>query len=455
MVTKNDDAVFDAVKLLEIEFSLLDTEGKICILKNDNVKLVTQGEGDPTKNNLNFYVPPHSNIWMYRLLEASGLPLTEQDMKEATKCFMRGTGTTLYQGLAFHPNPKNQKALNLWRGHAVEPIEGDCKIFLDFIFEVLASSSEEKAQYLLKYLAHAIQFPHEKPEIMLVLISGQGTGKGSLFTLIRAIWPYTTLLAQDIAEVLGRFTGSLERSMWVLMDEALFTHDKKSSDKLKSFLTEPILRIEEKFQPARTIDSLHRCIAATNHSHFANIDRDDRRLFICEVSDIHKQDQEYFKTFHRAIADGRSVPAFVHYLMNLDISDFNVRVRPLTAEHAEQKLESLSGINLWWYTLLHVGTLAAGESLFGVQPRVWKESMSCTSKELRAAYLDFDKNAQRYKPVTDKKFISQIKILCPSSVSERWTDNDGHQCRGLSLPTLEIAREEFEKYMDCKINWEE
>jgi hypothetical protein len=76
-------------------------------------------------------------------------------------------------------------------------------------------------------------------------------------------------------------------------------------------------------------------------------------------------------------------------------------------------------------------------------------------RELRAAYLNFDKKAERYKPLTDKKFINQIKILCPSSGSDRWTDNEGHQCRGLILPTLEIAREEFEKYMDCKINWEE
>ena len=449
METKQDP-IFDAIKLLQKEFSLIDAEGKIYILKNHNVELITKGEGDPTKNNLHFYANHDAKLWMYRLLTATDLPLTEKDMSDAIGQFMRGTATTMYTGVAFHPNPKDKDVLNLWRGHAVEPVEGDCTIFLEFIRAALAGSSDEKNDYLLKYLAHAIQRPQEKPEVMIVFISGQGTGKGSFFSLIRRIWPYTTLQAQDVQEVLGRFTGSLERSMFVLMDEALFTHDRKSSDQLKSKVAEPVMRIEEKHQPARTINSLHRFIAATNHSHFANIDHDDRRLFICEVSDVYKQDTEYFKRFHDALKDDHSVAAFVYHLMNLDISDFNVRQRPQTNEHIEQKLESLSGIDRWWFSSLHDGRFSSAEYL--AQKQDWDGPIRWSTQDLKAAYLSFNKQAERYTQLTEKKLIGEIKKLCPSAINDRWTDDKPR--RGLELPSLQVARDEFCNWIGGPIDWE-
>ena len=55
---------------------------------------------------------------------------------------------------------------------------------------------------------------------MLVLYGGQGTGKGTFIRLLEAIWPYTTVMIQDANEVVGRFTGVMERSFFVCFDEA-------------------------------------------------------------------------------------------------------------------------------------------------------------------------------------------------------------------------------------------
>ena len=70
--------------------------------------------------------------------------------------------------------------------------------------------------------------------------------------------------------------------------------DKKALDRLKSFITESVIRVEEKYQPARAIESFHWFFAASNHEQFTNVERDDRRFFFLRVSDRRQQDTKYF-----------------------------------------------------------------------------------------------------------------------------------------------------------------
>ena len=99
-----------------------------------------------------------------------------------------------------------------------------------------------------------LQKPEEKPMVAVILLGGQGIGKGAFYTLIRVIWPYTMRQVQSIEEVTGSFTAAaLEQSLGVWMDEALFSGYKKSSDRLKALITEDRITIEEKYQPAKTM----------------------------------------------------------------------------------------------------------------------------------------------------------------------------------------------------------
>jgi phage/plasmid-associated DNA primase len=141
---------------------------------------------------------------------------------------------------------------------------------------------------------------------MLVFLGGQGTGKGMFFRLLQRLWPRTTLVTSDVETVLGRFNSCLERSFAVCLDEALFYGDRKSQDRLKSLITEPTLTIEEKYQPKRSIGSLHRFFAASNHDHFAQVEQDDRRMVIFRVSDRFQQDTTYFGQVYSAIQSSRT-----------------------------------------------------------------------------------------------------------------------------------------------------
>ena len=99
--------------------------------------------------------------------------------------------------------------------------------------------------------------------------------------------------------MIGRFNAALERNYVICMDEALFAGDKKSLNQLKSVVTEPEIRIEQKYQPPRTIRSYQRFFAATNHEHFAHMEHDDRRFLFLRVSDVQKQAPNTLERFTR------------------------------------------------------------------------------------------------------------------------------------------------------------
>lgn len=263
-----------------------------------------------------------------------------------------------------------------------------------------------------------------------------------------AIWPYTTVMIQDANEVVGRFTGVMERSFFVCFDEAWFPGDKKIGAALKSKVTEPIIRVEEKMQPARSIKSCHRLIAVTNDRHFANTERDDRRFSFFEISDERKQDHEYFKRLYASFKDRITLPAFVHHLKNLDLSNFNVRNRPITSEHMQQKIESLQPIDALIFDILNAGVFD------NLTPIDLSKGAFITTEQFKDKYIEYYPNAQRFKPVSEKFITTRIKEVLPSVMNEQHRVG-GNLRRGLQWPSLEVCRQEFEKYLDGEIPWDD
>ena len=254
--------------------------------------------------------------------------------------------------------------------------------------------------------------------------------------------------------MIGQFNAALERNYVICMDEALFSGDKKSMERLKSLITEPSCRIEQKYQPSRTIDSYHRFFAASNNGHFAQIDKDDRRFLFLRVSSDFQCDLEYFEKLHRLIADEDVVSAMVFDLLTIDLDNFNVRSRPLTAEHTMQKIQSLTGFERYWYEKLQSGDLRDCECI----SNLWSEPRFISTRDIIRGYEEYDKNAGRYHPVQSQQIASALEKLCPSATPAR-TTNDSYgnkaQSRGYQLPSIGVARTEFERIIGSKLQWDE
>ena len=435
-----------ALQHLQLAFCLIKMGGDILIVDRAEVATVLSGQ---QAGSVNFYKRQAGEVLIKRFLEQ--LPIT-CDAKKTITDFWINPATHVYTDIAFNPIAQPPSTLNYWVGPVIGPKQGDWSRIRTHLYEVICDGDMELFEYLLDYVAHMLQRPEEKPGVMVVLLGSQGTGKGLFFQILQRIWGRTSLLVSDIQQVVGNFNAALERNFVVMMDEALFSGDRKSQDRMKSLITEKTCTVEQKYQPSRTINSVHRFFASSNHEHFSHVEADDRRLLIVKVSKSRQGDRAYFSNLAAAIDDDTVIAAMVHNLMQLNLHQFDVRQRPLTQEHASQKIQSLQGLDRYWYEVLTNGRFGIDNlGTFGTNER-WKDGGFISTKSLCERYQYFDKQSQRFGPTLTKTVGGSLEKLCPSATKTRKTDCS-EQSRGYIVPSLEVARGEMAAYLKCMIDW--
>ena len=433
-------------------FALIDLSGAFYILKRRKIHELLNGIDHVS---LNYYKDKEGKLVIRRYIEAQAYGLEDKEVSLLLTNFMKSANTHVYSSVAFDPRPRSTEVLNLWRPHAVLPVPGCFSLIEQFLREIICDGDLCNYNYLRNYLAHMLQKPEEKPMVAIILLGGQGIGKGAFYTLLKTIWRDTMRQVHSIDEVTGRFNASaLEQSLAVWMDEALFAGDKKSADRLKALITEDRITIEEKYQPARQLQSFHRIFGASNHEHFAPTDRDDRRFVFLRVSEAWKQDASKFAPLFAAYSDGHSVSAFVHHLLNLDISKFNPAAeRPKTSEHAKQKILSLEGLDRFLYEALQAAEIPESLGPCGRMAKPWGDKLVIATDDLRDAIREFDRSAERYKPMSASKLKPDLKKMFPTAQDARF-QYGGKSRRGIALPSINQARKDFEKHVGCPIEWE-
>lgn len=443
----------NALDALQDRFAIIDLSGEIRLIDRHQIASLLSGE---ITGNAAMYKKADAELIMKRYLET--LPIACKP-KQVVIDFWTSPKTKEYKATAFTPKPTPTTTLNFWVGPTAAPHAGNWLVLRNYLRDVICAGNDSNFEYLIHFMSHMIQKPEEKPGIMIVLLGGQGTGKGVYFSLLRAIWSRTTLQVADIDQVIGKFNALLEQNYVVCMDEALFSGDRKSMDRLKSTVTESVIQIEQKYQPSRVIDSVHRFFAASNHEHFGNVERDDRRFIFFRVSHQYQQNTTYFREITNAISNPEIIGALIYYLLKKDISNFEVRIKPKSPEHMAQKLLSLNGFDRYWYEVLVTGILNGGKSGPWETKVEWSGPLFVSTIDLVSNYKAFNKNAQRHQTVQNNQIAESLRRLCPSADSDRQVLKDSSigskiRPRGFQLPHIDTARQEFAKVMGGKIEWD-
>jgi hypothetical protein len=128
-------------------------------------------------------------------------------------------------------------------------------------------------------------------------------------------------------------------------------------------------------------------------------------------------------------------------LLALDLTDFNVREKPQTRALLEQKLMSLEPVAMWWYEHLiehsDEGKLPDFIGTSEILEQVEKIAGSRAYHKSRAADV-----------------IRAMAAMCPSATKHQKGDK-WDLARGLRLPTLAVAQQEFEAWIGGEIDWQE
>lgn len=278
-------------------------------------------------------------------------------IKPAGKLWLDHFDRRQYETITFAPGREVEDAYNLWRGFAVESREGDRhKSFLAHISANVCAGNAEHFDYLIGWMARAVQEPDSPGEVAVIMRGGRGTGKSFFAKMFGRLFGRHFLQVADSKHLTGSFNAHLRDTVLLFGDEAFYAGDKKHESILKTLVTEEHLVIEGKGVDAEPGTNYVHLILASNEDWVVPAGLDERRFFALDMADDHKQDHAYFRQIKEDLYQG-GFENLLHFLQTYDLSNFEVRRAPDTKTLRSQKAESLQGFDAYLYELLWSGEL--------------------------------------------------------------------------------------------------
>ena len=288
-----------------------------------------------------------------------------------------------YNSLVFSPGKAVDEDYNLWQGFGVEAVEGILhQSFLDHLGTNVCQGSEELYNYLIGWLARIVQLPGEQGHTAIVLRGDQGVGKGFLARTIGTLFGRHYLHVSNAQHLTGNFNAHLRDCVLLFADEAFYAGDKKHASVLKTLVTEDALMVELKGVDSEMAQNCVHLIMASNDDWVVPAGMHERRFFVCDVSSAKMQNDTYFGSISKDLEAG-GFQHLLQFLMDYDISSFNVRKIPQTRALQEQKIYSFTPEEEWWYHKLKEGRIFA-------QKFEWPVIVLC--EELLFDYMEYTKS---------------------------------------------------------------
>jgi hypothetical protein len=203
------------------------------------------------------------------------------------------------------------------------------KPWLEVVFELCGGEQEYCDKYL-NFLAHMIQKPSEKPPVAFIIKSVQGVGKNKTLEPIAKMLNDYFITSSDIGDFVGDHANGFVQKLLVNMNECQMTKNSfEQTGRIKSFITENTISLNEKHEKRIVIPNFARLIAFTNDRVGLPIDfkTGNRRFEVFQATEKYADMPEKF--WEQRINQWNSaefVPVLYEFLNNRDIS--NIKWRP-------------------------------------------------------------------------------------------------------------------------------
>ena len=223
------------------------------------------------------------------------------------------------------------------------------KPWVDHLLYSIANGDYGVFEYLFSWTAHVVQRPGVKIGTALAIVGPQGIGKNAAFAPVQSILgPHAFESTNADEDVLGSFNAHLAKTVFLVMNEAIWGGDKKKSGKLKGYITDPTLMINGKGRDQYQTTNHMNIVFLSNHDRIVPAEPKERRYFVIHTSDRHAgietdESEAYFQRL-------RSVPVAAIYklLMTKDLSSFRPRKIPKTDALRQQQEAGFDAVTTFW-----------------------------------------------------------------------------------------------------------
>ena len=344
--------------------------------------------------------------------------------------------------IGFYPKNDNPDVINLFPKEFKTVYKGEDKkvrsIFdHDFNFpdihelflKCLCNSRKDDYEYLIKWIALRIQKPEKKPLTVLIFLGTKGTGKGTLELILQELFGHIVIKVSNIEMILQKHNQILINSFIVICDEANFIFNPHHMGRFKSYVTDRTVDIEPKNLPPFTVASCHAFIIFSNNRKVMNEDRDGRRSVYFDTVKYDPNDEDenkdFYKRFYKPLTDNASdnlkkqIEEFRGFLDRLDISEFDATDRPKSLQYAEQKLDSLQGLEKYLYEVADTGKIKIydGNGTYKtIYPPLFDKEFVSTQELIDT--LDALNQSKYKNKITDKGLAKQFRDFLEDPTAE-------------------------------------
>jgi hypothetical protein len=357
-----------------------------------------------------------------------------------------------YDAVVFSPcKDPGPRWYNLWRGFSCEPAADAnhpaVEAFKEHALQNVCQGNESDYRYLMGFFAHMIQRPWEKPLVALVFRGGKGVGKNALLERVGALLGSHFVVADDDRYLLGNFNSHLESNLFFILDEAAWAGDKRAEGKLKGLITGSKRLVEHKGKEARNVKSLTRVAIIGNEEWLVPASEDERRYAVFNVGDGRKQDREFFQSMRVGMEQG-GYAHLLRFLLDYDLTGFDVNQAPQTDGLRDQKIASLGPLEKWWLDCITAGEICSTD-LGGT----WPEKMH--GPKLREAFSIWARKHNVRSWLLSTFDFNRKLVAFAGCVAQKKIRINKQSVQGYEFPTLAAARSEWDKYIGQTQEWGE
>jgi len=245
------------------------------------------------------------------------------------------------------PRITENNEFNAWNGWGCHPEPGNVKPWHDLMDYLFDGADNEHKRWFEQWLAYPIQHPGEKLYSAVVVWGvQQGTGKTLVgHTMFRIYGENGTEIGdRDLSSTHNEWA---ENKQFVVGDEITGGDKRNSADRMKSMITQRLLRLNPKYIPSYTVPDRINYYFTSNHPDAFFLEDTDRRFFIHEVRSKPRENG-FYHSYVRWLDEERGAQHLFDYFLNLDLAGFEPQGHaPSTVSKTEMIANGRSDLGSW------------------------------------------------------------------------------------------------------------